>query len=89
MRSSQKYKNSVFRNIYEQPYNERTRIKLYNSAKGKPIIFIFVFSYKSFSGSMTHFCSFCGLRLNYTIILLGIRSFWKLSNIAYAGQIRN
>lgn len=28
-----KYKNSVFRNIYEQPYNELARLKLYNSTK--------------------------------------------------------
>ncbi|XP_075215504.1 DDB1- and CUL4-associated factor 6-like isoform X2 [Lycorma delicatula] len=26
--------NSIFRNIYEQPYHEANRIKLYNSAKG-------------------------------------------------------
>lgn len=45
MKSSQKYKNSVFRNIYEQPYNERTRIKLYNSAKGKRIIFVFLYKF--------------------------------------------
>lgn len=37
MKSSRNNKNSVFRNIYEQPYNERTRLKLYNSAKGKSI----------------------------------------------------
>lgn len=34
MRGMRKYKNSVFRNIYEQPYNELARLKLYNSTKG-------------------------------------------------------
>ncbi|XP_054274371.1 DDB1- and CUL4-associated factor 6-like isoform X1 [Macrosteles quadrilineatus] len=34
MKVSSKYKNNIFRHICEQPYNERTRLKLYNSAKG-------------------------------------------------------
>uniref|UniRef100_A0A1B6DJ89 WD repeat-containing protein 55 homolog n=3 Tax=Clastoptera arizonana TaxID=38151 RepID=A0A1B6DJ89_9HEMI len=34
MKQPRKYKSSVFRNIYEQPYNELIRIKLYNSTKG-------------------------------------------------------
>ncbi|XP_046668693.1 DDB1- and CUL4-associated factor 6-like isoform X2 [Homalodisca vitripennis] len=34
MKPSRKYKNSIFRHIYEQPYNDRTRLKLYSSAKG-------------------------------------------------------
>lgn len=55
MKSSRNNKNSVFRNIYEQPYNERTRLKLYNSAKGKPILWILSSLFNEWSGLFKDF----------------------------------